>query len=323
MKELFKKYIADSLNRQELEKIRQQDNSLTDIELEEFIHEGWMNEEVDTSEVPDALMRRVRSNLYKLRKERQPLLRPYIKILAWASMLLLPIFILSTFYFYHRESPLAASDELTISTGVGERANITLPDGTRVALSDESQLKYIPKIFNKKQRFIKFSGEAYFKVAKDHQRPFIIDAKGLNVRVLGTVFDLKIRPNEETAELGLESGRVLFSSLLSGKAVIINPGQKAILHQSTGEISVIQTNIQDMSSWQRNELVFRNATLDTIIKSLEKAYGVHIINEVKLPSTDLFTGTLTTSDLNGVLEVLERSYHFTVIMSGKNIMIKR
>ena len=147
------------------------------------------------------------------------------------------------------ENHQLVSEEMVVATGLGERATITLPDATKVTLNADSKLTYIPKVYNKKERKIKFSGEGYFEVSKDKERPFLIDAKGLNITVLGTTFDLLVRNNEKTAELSLESGKVMFRSLLSGKFVILNPNQKVVLDQSTGNLVVMKDESQYVAPW--------------------------------------------------------------------------
>ena len=320
MKDLYKKYVTDHLTHQELEMLKNTDPSILDRELERFMEEEWQSDMLDSSNVSEELMVRVKSQLdekIQLRRLSMPL---YVKVFAWAAAVLLPLLILSTFYLYHENHQLV-SEEMVVATGLGERATITLPDATKVTLNADSKLTYIPKVYNKKERKIKFSGEGYFEVSKDKERPFLIDAKGLNISVLGTTFDLLVRNNEKTAELSLESGKVMFRSLLSGKFVILNPNQKVVLDQSTGNLVVMKDEYQYVAPWKRNELVFRNAPLSSVLSSIEKTYGVHIVMGCKECNSDLFTGTLVTNDIIGVLEVIEEAYQLKAVMNGHEISI--
>jgi transmembrane sensor len=205
----------------------------------------------------------------------------------------------------------------------GEKASVNLPDGTQVTLNSDSRLSYIPKVYNKDNRTVTFDGEGYFCVAKDKDRPFIVKAKGLNVNVLGTKFNLLVRKNNTNAELFLESGRVQFTSLLKNESVVIYPYQKLTMNQLTGEMSV-QTETDNLSTaWRRNEMVFRNAPFESVVKCIENAYGVKIKLNYQCGPKDSFTGTLLTNDLNGDLEVLETTNNLKITKVRNTILIRR
>ena len=156
-----------------------------------------------------------------------------------------------------------ASEEMVVSTGKGERANITLPDGTAVALNSESSLTYTPRVFNKDKRQIRFEGEGYFQVAKNRDCPFLIDAEGLSVEVLGTTFNLDVRRSRKTAELILEEGSVRFHSLKIGKDALLEPKEKLILDQETGHFVIEKgQDIESETAWKRRELVFDDVMFD-------------------------------------------------------------
>jgi transmembrane sensor len=322
MKELFEKYMTNQLTHQDLEVLRSQPKASTDAELEEFMKNKWMDEDINTSRVSDELQDKVKTNIYRQMAPVHNKIPLYIKVLGWAAAILLPVLLISTLYYYH-ESDQVTSQEMVVTTGEGEKATISLPDGTKVTLNSESRLGYIPKTFNKEKRQINFSGEGYFVVAKNEECPFMIDARGLNVKVLGTTFNLSVRDKEETAQLALEEGKVWFKSLVSGKSVILLPNQKLTMNQNTGKITVVNESVENISAWKRNEMIFNNATLTSVLQSIEKTYNVRIDMKGREDTTDLFTGTLSTNDIYGVLEVLEKSYHLKATMKGKNIYIVR
>jgi ferric-dicitrate binding protein FerR (iron transport regulator) len=304
MKNLYSKYINNQLTAAELEELRKNNLSKHVMELEEAMHEEWNSDE-DYSQISDDVVVGIKNKLDKaIDKERRTIIPLYYKVLGWAAVILFPLFILSTLHIY-KEHAQAVSEEMIVETAIGEKATITLPDGTLVTLNSNSRLSYIPKVYNKNNRLISFSGEAYFNVAKDMKRPFMIDARGLKVEVLGTKFNLLVRKKDKNAELFLESGKVLFISLLKNKSVVLSPNQKLTMSQITGEISV-RSGIDNMASaWRRDEMIFRNAPFETVVKAIENVYGVRILMNYKTDSLDVFTGTLVTNDLNSVLEVIE------------------
>lgn len=318
---LEQKYRQDRLTPNELNELRAKVNSTSDELLEEAICNEWMHDDIDISSVDMQRMDRLKRSIDKKINKK---LFVYFKFFKWiqvAAIILLPISIAAIWYLYKENSQLS-SEEMVVATGIGEHAKITLPDGTDVNLNAESKLCYIPKTYNKKERQIRFDGEGYFQVRKDKQRPFLINAQGLNVRVLGTKFNLLARKKDASAVLSLQEGSVLFSSLLTGMNVILKPNQKAILNQSTGIIIVKkEENFQDIIAWRRKELVFRNAPLRSVINSIEKNYNIKIRIKTKAYLKDLFTGTLPNSNINEDLEILEKSYHFKSIMTSQEVLI--
>ncbi len=321
MMNLEQKYRQDRLTPNELNELRAKVNSTSDEMLEEAMCNEWMHDDIDISHVDTQRIDLLKRSIDKEINKKWFVYSKFFKWIQVAAIILLPISIATIWYLYKENNQLS-SEEMVVATGIGEHAKITLPDGTDVNLNAESKLCYIPKIYNKKERKIRFDGEGYFQVAKDKQRPFLINAQGLSVKVLGTKFNLSARKRESTAVLSLKEGSVLFSSILTGMNVILRPDQKAILNQSTGIITVKKAeNFQDIIAWRRKELVFRNAPLLSVINSIEKNYNIKIRIKTKSYLKDLFTGTLPNSNINEDLEILEKSYHFKAIMTSQEVLI--
>lgn len=322
MKDLYSQYINNQLTGTELEELRKNNPEEFALGMEEPMLIEWNSDE-DYSRVSSDVTERIKSRLDKsIDKGHKTSIPLYYKILGWAAVVLLPLFILSTLYIY-KDHAQAVSEEMFVATATGEKATITLPDGTFVTLNSNSRLSYIPKVYNKNNRQIGFSGEAYFNVAKDKKRPFIIDAKGLKVQVLGTKFNLLVRKEDKNAELYLESGKVLFISLLKNESVALFPSQKLTMNQLTGEISVEKELDNQATAWRRNEMIFRNAPFETVLKSIENVYGIKIRMNYKSDSLDVFTGTLVTNDLNSVLEVIETTNNLKATKTNNIISIDR
>lgn len=323
MNHLENKYQKDKLTPEEFLKLRTHIRSMPDEEIEQQLRASWFQEDIDTSFVDDERMHRIKSNIdAHIHKKNSNALSLLIRWSQYAAVILLPLFIILTIYFY-RESTALSSEEMIVSTNKAERANVTLPDGTLIALNMESRLAYLPKDYNKKERKISFSGEGYFQIHSNAEVPFLIDAKGMQVKVLGTVFNLAVREEKNTAELALEEGSVLLLSTSSNENVILQKNQKAILDHSTGSITVVSDkNLRDTSAWQRGDMSFHNTELWAVIRSIEENYNVTIKVECSACMTDPFTGTLPINNLNEVLEVIERSFHLKAVIAGKEILMK-
>lgn len=321
MKELEHKYRNDELSPAELQELRKRVNSMSDNEIGHEMYQAWMDEEIDDTSVSDKRMDKIKERVERFIKEEKTGGFRFIRIIQIAAAVLLPVFIALSGYLYYENRQIAA-EEMIVSTARGERASVTLPDGTTVSLNSESRLGYFPKAYNKEERKISFNGEGYFQVCKNREVPFVIDARGLQVKVLGTKFNLRAREDQKTAELALEEGSVWLGATKSNKNVVLRPLQKAILDQSTGNILVIAENdIKKISAWRHGNMVFRNTEFAEVIRAIEKNYGVTIEIAAKNCPADSFTGTLPLADLNEVLEVIEKSYHLKAQIRGREVIL--
>ncbi|WP_029902539.1 FecR family protein [Prevotella sp. 10(H)] len=322
MNELLNKYRKDKLTPPELTELKDNVNSKSDTEIEEEMRNIWLGEDIDTSAVDEEMIKRIKTNCDQAIGKKRINLSSFARWAQIAAAILLPVFIAFSIYLYH-ENSLILSNEMLVTTGKAERATITLPDGTIVSLNAESALKYMPKDYNKKERKIDFNGEGYFQVHRDQHVPFLIDARGLHIEVLGTTFNLYVRDTDNQAILTLEEGSVSLLSVQNNQKVILKKNQKAILDQATGQITVFDDeNVNEMSAWRRGDMIFRNTELSEVIRTIEESYDVAMTVECKDCLKDSFTGTLPINDLNEVLEVLEQSYHLKATLNGKKIIMR-
>lgn len=321
MDELEQKYRNDKLNPDELKRLREEVNSMSDDRLEDSLREAWESAEVSSSDADrlDELKVRIDQQLFPSHRV-VPL---YWKVLRIAAAVLLPLFMIATVYLYQENTVLSQKD-FVATTGKGEQVTISLPDGTQVTLNAESRLSYNLSNFNSDERRVVFDGEGYFRVAKNPSSPFSISAKGLKVSVLGTTFNLRARSADATAELSLEEGSVRFQSLKTGQGVILSPNQTAILDQIHGTVTVEERSYTtDASAWRRGELAFRNVPFAEVLKELEEVYHVSIAIETEEIDyqDDLFTGVLSRTNINEALEVIEHSYHLKVTLKDGKITL--
>ena len=171
MKDLIEKYKRNELTPEELHALQTRIATESPLELERIVREDWENFQNQRLEMPDkeADFDRIWKDIE--RNTAQETVINWRKILSYAAILLLPILLFSTFYFY-REAKIVATQEMIVQTGAGEHANITLPDGTFVSLNVRSKLSYNPADFNKRTRNIGFMGEGYFQVLSSLRKRF-------------------------------------------------------------------------------------------------------------------------------------------------------
>ncbi|MFY0255505.1 FecR domain-containing protein [Chitinophaga sp. 30R24] len=181
----------------------------------------------------------------------------------------------------------------TMSTPRGGQYQLTLPEGTKVWLNAASSITY-PVTFNRKERAVKITGEVYFEVTKNEEQPFIVDVNGQsNVIVLGTSFNVNSYADEGVLQTTLLEGSVKVAAGTGQQAVILLPGQQAqIIANSQSNIQVIKTvDLNQVMAWKNGFFNLQDATLENVMKQLERWYNVDVKYEGKIPAVT-FEGRL-------------------------------
>jgi transmembrane sensor len=214
----------------------------------------------------------------------------------------------------------------TMSTPKGGQYQLTLPDGTKVWLNAASSITY-PAIFVGKERNVKIEGEVYFEVAKDRQKPFIVDIDGKSsVQVLGTSFNINSYENEADIKTTLVEGSV--KVIQADQSAILQPGQQAVALSSdqltrTGSSNKLIVNQADLSkilAWKNGLFNFNGANLREVMRQLERWYDIKVQYEGPI-SNDVFKGKMYRNvNLSDVLEVLQRM-GVKFRMEGKTVII--
>lgn len=227
-----------------------------------------------------------------------------------AAILFIPLLIGSLWYMVtNNKSEISYSTSFfSIKSPVGMRSILKLPDSSIVWLNSGSTLSYsIP--FNRSNRRVTINGEAYFEVSKIHGSSFYVKSSNLEVKVVGTKFNFKAYDDENKTEVVLEEGKVeLYPSINSGREkVVMDPGTRAIIDNSNGQIIINNENTEKYTSWRKGMMIFDNTPFLEVAKQLERWYGTEII--VKDPEINKYKITTKFRDetLKDVLEMLELS----------------
>ncbi|SES85743.1 FecR family protein [Prevotella sp. kh1p2] len=319
MDNLEQRYRDNNLTRAELVQLKDEVNAMNDEDLGASLRRHWMDGQIPDGSVSGETVERMKDNIEdRIAATRGHAAFVFFRYFKIAAAVLLPLLLFSTLYLYKENSKLG-SDVITFNTGKGEKATVTLPDGTTAMLNYDSRLVYTPKLYSKSERRISFGGEAYFTVSKNKDCPFIISADRLEVKVLGTKFNLSARNTMKSAELTLEEGHVEFTSLLTHEHVQLLPGQTAVLDYATGKIRVnADTDIADVRAWQTSQLVFTDVPLASVLARLQNVYGVRFVVKDK-DRMGNFTGTLPTDNLHEALVIISESFHLKHTQSGQYV----
>lgn len=155
-----------------------------------------------------------------------------------------------------------------------------LPDGSMVALNSNSKLQF-PKNFKSDVREVTITGEAFFNVVPNPEKPFIINAGNTQVKVLGTSFNVNAYPENERVEVVVETGKVQVLSIEKPNStepdeILLNPGEKGILLNSVGKLEKTVNTDANYLAWKTHNLVFENTPLREVIRYLNKTYYTEI-----------------------------------------------
>ena len=224
-----------------------------------------------------------------------------------AAAVIIPFMLLAgAFTFVANRSGLFNAEEMAeFVVPCGEQLNVVLQDGTQVQLNSDSRLQY-PKSFGLFSRKVKLTGEAFFTVAKENARPFVVDLTGIKVKVTGTHFNAKAYPDDKTIRVALEEGSVNIADKTE-KIYPMKVGESAEYDRTTGVCKI--TEAPDMTlhtAWRTKSLNFYRTPLKDIIKTLERQYEVQFNSADSALLNYRFSISTSKINLNEVLNDLEK-----------------
>lgn len=206
-----------------------------------------------------------------------------------------------------------------LTTPRGGQFTLTLPDGSKVWLNSISSIKY-PTAFIDSERKVEISGEAYFEIAHNAEKPFMVSVNGMVVKVLGTHFNINAYHDETSVKATLLEGSI---NLTKGTATTtLSPGQQARL--SNGEdIEVINNvDVGQVVAWKNGYFSFNRAGLQAVMRQIARWYDVDIAYEGKIPEREFGGKIDRNANISEVLKILEESkVHFRI--DGKSIIVSR
>ncbi len=270
------------------------------FELEELYHLGKRDGTSDGQKVlmeEKRLFRRLETEKYSMRKRR--VMKRWMRFAA-AAVLLLALG--GTTYRFFRPS-CETEESLLVITAGDEIKDITLSDGTKIWLNKYSSLHY-PQEFAGKQRRVYLDGEGYFEVMRDQDKPFIVRSNAMQVRVLGTVFNLKSDEKSRLAVATLLEGEIEVEGNNDEGRIILTPGQRAELNGVSRRL-VVKQGDTGFESWHTRQFLFDKADIFTIARTLEQSYDVKIILSPDINHQNTYTGALPRKESVGdVIDLL-------------------
>ncbi|MBX2843974.1 MAG: FecR domain-containing protein [Flammeovirgaceae bacterium] len=208
---------------------------------------------------------------------------------------------------------------------IGVKTTLELKDGTIVKLNSDSKLIF-PSSFDANIREVYLEGEAFFDVSRDENRPFIIHTGKVKTTVLGTSFNIKAFPEDESVQVAVASGKVAVAyqapdnNVKSTKELFLLPEEMSTFSKIDNQLVKSDFDRKQVLSWKDNILYFENASFNEVKEKLERWYGVSF--EVKGKSLESeFEGEFHNESLKAVLEGLSFSVKFDFLIEDKVVTI--
>ena len=200
-----------------------------------------------------------------------------------------------------------------------------LPDGTLVALNSNSKLTF-PKKFKNNVREVTISGEAFFDVEHNPEKPFLINAGNTQVKVLGTSFIVRAYPENETVEVVVKTGKVELIQKQMENATTVNhvfltPGEKGVYHNNNSIIEKSGNTNPNYLAWKTQDIIFNETPLNEVINCLKEVYHVEIdLAESELNEL-LYTGHFDKKPIDFVMNVIQLSFNLDLTVENEQFTL--
>lgn len=201
----------------------------------------------------------------------------------------------------------------------GKIENVNLPDGTLVALNAGSALEVLQG-FGGSDRRVQLTGEAFFQVKSDSRKPFLVDAAGATVRVVGTAFNVRAWPDGGQVTASVAEGKVEFFTNDQNK-VQLTPGMEAFFEKNTDKITTRQVDFAGIAAWRQGKLVFDNLPLVEALDIIGRRYGLPVKIEGNISGKQLFS-TFEKEPLEDILKTLELTYDLVFEVKNDTLVVR-
>ena len=225
------------------------------------------------------------------------------------------------------KSAVSGSTEVlynTISTPKGGQYQLTLSDGSKVWLNAASSLRF-PATFSGNERKVELTGEGYFEVAHNPSKPFIVTKNNVEIKVLGTHFNVNAYDDEDVIKTTLLEGSVRVTK--GNKSTLITPGEQAVVSNSSSTMFSINVkkdvDLDEAVAWKNGKFIFQDADIKSIMRQLEHWYDVSVIYDDKEVTNEEFVGSISRNvNISQILQMLEKTGAVKFEITGRTVIVK-
>lgn len=295
------------------------------MDWEKAMHE--LNEKIEMEELikslPVAASRNRTEHIINSGRSHHPSnrIRPQVMWMAMVAIIIVTGLVLWIFRAEHytiEQAPAIA--QITKFTEKGQKLTLHLEDGSKVILNADSKIMY-PEVFSPDSREVILEGEAFFEIAHDSLRPFMVQTGSIQTTVLGTSFNVLAYQAENVYEIALESGSVKIQNDSAGKQeILLEPGEMVSFHTETGVMQKSALDPLQSFAWKDGIIFFEEAGFSEIKSTLERWYGVDIQTTGNAEKEKwAFSGKFENQSLRNILEALMFSHDFTYTLKHKTV----
>jgi len=317
--DIFERYLLNQATNEEVRRLSQWIRNSRELS-------EWMERQITESpndmdkDIQIQMFNRIKTEIYKQENNRPKPSSQAINFRYWlriAAIILLPLLTATGVYLYMSGS--ATKAPLIVTVDRGQKASVTLPDGSKVWLNSLSSITYNPD-YNKYKRELILNGEAYFEVAHNPQKPFIVNCNDLSVEALGTSFGVKAYDEDVVISSILMTGKIKVTTPDGIK--ILQPNERVMYDKLTRKAKQSSvTNAHDFTGWIHNELRFENESLGEIAKNIQRIYNVEIIFSSERIKKLRYTGTVGNNSLESVLNIISLTSPLSFKIEKNKVML--
>ncbi|PXX30471.1 FecR family protein [Arenibacter sp. ARW7G5Y1] len=213
----------------------------------------------------------------------------------------------------------------TLNIPHGRQFDLVLSDGTKVKLNSGSSIKYPVRFLKGEDRKVYLKGEAYFDVTTDETRPFIVNADEMNIRVLGTQFNLSYYPEDEDISTVLVEGAVVLykegADINTNTSSQLVPGQRAAWNKISNTMTINEVDTNIYTAWKDGYLLFKASPFSNIKSKLERHFNITIEDRSGRLKNQIYTATFRNETIKEILEAFKEDIPFEFIQEGSKITI--
>lgn len=292
--------------------------------------EFFMLFETAWKESPDEMPRDVQERMYRRlsreldeKKTKTILLRSRFSWKVWPQIAVACIIIVLGLVNYRMndKQKQLSTQNFTVLAEKGQRAFITLPDSTKVWLNSDTKISY-PADYGLKERNVTLVGEAYFEVAKNPDKRFIVEAKGMQVEALGTSFNVNAYQNDNKIIASLFSGSVRVS--YDRHVAILKPHESVkvdLLNRSFSRYK--DESMQNIALWRKNEITFDGESLEEITNIMSRLYNTTICIEDESLKKVCYIGTIRNNNLENFIDIINLTTPVVYENKGDTVFLRK
>jgi ferric-dicitrate binding protein FerR (iron transport regulator) len=316
---LIAKYLSNELNNEEKDVFAQWMSASEENRKElENAKKIWQNSNVQAADVFNTdhgwnkMKHRIHGNPQILQPEKKTI-SMWMKVAASLILLIGVAFAIQKMAYTKSYTKVIAENQKMINP-------LVLPDGSKVFLNAGSSLKY-PKSFDSKTRLVELTGEAFFEVTHNQNCPFVIQTIKARIKVLGTSFNVSAYAETDSVQVVVETGTVELSSKTDNDLIRLTRGNTGVYYTKSNKLSKSEKSDANAISWKTNVIVFHDADLTYVTKTLKKVFSQQITIDSENLKKCRLNADFKNQDLEHILEAIKTTLNLDVTKTNNGYII--